>query len=143
MSTELLERAAQTEARILKTEQLVESGAEPSPEQGIGYLLTFDVGRILVLPDSQNACLALREVKNAEEVEAIQLVSLSEEEPWWRIMGQRLTRAWPGAQGEGALSTGSAPDQVRLQFRPDSDNPKIISLAYAGGRVQVREREKG
>ncbi|MAI27182.1 MAG: hypothetical protein ACJZ7Z_06765 [Myxococcota bacterium] len=140
MSIELLERAAETEARILKAEQLVEQGSEPSPEEGVGYLLTFDVGRILVLPDSQNACLALREIKNAEDLEAIQLLSLAEEEPWWRVLGQRATRAWLGSQAEGALSSDSTPDQVRLQFRPDTDNPKVISMEYADGRVQVRER---
>lgn len=139
---ELLERAAQAEARILKAEQLAEQGAEPSPEQGIGYLLTFDVGRILVLPDSRQARLTLREIKNLEEVEAIQLLSLSEEEPWWRVLGQRLSRVWPGPQGEGALSSSGNPDQIRLQFRADTDNPKIISLEYANGRVQIREREK-
>ena len=140
MSIELFERAAQTEARILKAEQLVEQGSEPSPEKGVGYLLTFDVGRVLVLPDSENACLALREIKNAADLEAIQLLSLAEEEPWWRVLGQRVTRAWLGSQGEGALSSESTPNQVRLQFRADTDNPKIISLEYAGGRVQVRER---
>ena len=140
MSIELLERAAETEARILKAEQLVEQGSEPSPEEGVGYLLTFDVGRILVLPDSQNACLALREIKNAKDLEAIQLLSLAEEEPWWRVLGQRATRAWLGSQAEGALSSDSTPDQVRLQFRPDTDNPKVISMEYADGRVQVRER---
>ena len=140
MSIELLERAAETEARILKAEQLVEQGSEPSPEEGVGYLLTFDVGRILVLPDSQNACLALREIKNAEDLEAIQLLSLAEEEPWWRVLGQRATRAWLGSQAEGALSSDSTPDQVRLQFRPDTDNPKVISMEYSDGRVQVRER---
>ena len=140
MSIELFERAAETEARILKAEQLVEQGSDPSPEKGVGYLLTFDVGRVLVLPDSQNACLALREVKNAEDLEAIQLLSLSEEEPWWRVLGQRVTRAWLGSPGEGALSPGSTPGQVRLQFRPDTDNPKVISMEYADGRVQVRER---
>ena len=141
MGIELFERAAETEARLLKAEQLVEQGSDPSPEQGIGYLLTFDVGRILILPDSQNASLALREIKNAADLDAVQLLSLSEEEPWWRVMGQCLTRAWPGPAGEGALSPGSTPDQVRLQFRPDTDNPRIISFEYAGGRIQVRQRE--
>ena len=139
---ELLERAAEAEDRVLKVEQLVEQGAEPSPEQGIGYLLTFDVGRVLVLPDARSSSLTLREIKNLEEIEAIQLLSLAEEEPWWRVLGQRLTRAWPGPQGEGALSSGGEPDQVRLQFRPDTDNPKIVSLEYADGRVWIREREK-
>ena len=141
MSIELFERAAQTEARILKAEQLVEQGSEPSPEKGVGYLLTFDVGRVLVLPDSQNACLALREIKNTEDLEAVQLLSLSEEEPWWRVMGQRVTRAWLGSQAEGAMSPGSMPDQVRLQFRADTDNPKIISIEYARRQVQIRERD--
>jgi len=141
LSIELFERAAQTEARILKAEQLVEQGSEPSPEEGVGYLLTFDVGRVLVLPDSQNACLALREIKNAADLEAIQLLSLAEEEPWWRVLGQRLARVWLGSEGEGALSPGSTPAQVRLQFRADTDNPKIIALDYAAGRVQIRERE--
>ena len=138
---ELFERAAEADARILRVEQLMESGGEPTPEQGIGYLLTFDVGRILVLPDREGACLALREVSNAEEVEEIQLLSLSEEEPWWRVVGQSLTRAWPGAHGEGASSSAGDPDEIRLQFRADEENPKVISLHYEGGRVHIQPRE--
>ena len=75
MGIELFERAAETEARLLKAEQLVEQGSDPSPEQGIGYLLTFDVGRILILPDSQNASLALREIKNAADLDKLPAIS--------------------------------------------------------------------
>jgi hypothetical protein len=141
VSTELFEKAAEADARILKVDQLMESGADPTPEQGIGYLLTFDVGRVLVLPDREKACLALREVPSAEEIEEIQLLSLSEEEPWWRVMGQSLTGAWPGARGEGASSSAGDPDEIRLQFRADEENPKVISLRYGGGRVHVQQKE--
>ncbi len=138
---ELFERAAQADARILRVDQLMESGADPNPEQGIGYLLTFDVGRVLVLPDREKACLVLREVSSAEEVEEIQLLSLAEEEPWWRVVGQSLTGAWPGPRGEGAASSAGDPDEIRLQFRADEENPKVISLHYGAGRVHVQQRE--
>lgn len=138
---ELLERAAEADARILRVDQLMESGAEPTPEQGIGYLLGFDVGRVLVLPDREKACLTLREISSDDEIAEIQLLSLSEEEPWWRVVGQSLTRAWPGAHGEGALSSEGDPDEIRLQFRADEENPKVISLYYGGGRVHVEQKE--
>ena len=139
MSMELFERAAEAEGRILKAEQLVESGGIANPEHGIGYLLTFDVGRILVLPDRERGCLVLRPVTDAEELAEVQLASLMEEEPWWKVLGDCLARVWPGGQGPGAISSEGDPDEICLQFRADDDSPKVISLCYEAGRVRVSE----
>ena len=138
---ELFDRAAQADARLLRVDQLMESGTDPTPEQGIGYLLTFDMGRVLVLPDREKACLTSREISSDEGIAEIQLLSLSEEEPWWRVVGQSLARAWPGVHGEGALSSAGDPDEIRLQFRADEENPRVISLHYRGGRVHVEQKE--
>ena len=51
MGVELFERAAEVGGCFLKAEQLVESGGDDDPLRGPGYLLTFDVGRILVAAD--------------------------------------------------------------------------------------------
>ncbi|MAI79698.1 MAG: hypothetical protein CL917_12205 [Deltaproteobacteria bacterium] len=135
----LFERAAESEGRILQVEQLIESGVEPMPDRGIGYLLTFDIGRILVLPDRARESLKFRQISNLEEVAEIQMVSLGEEDPWWKVMGQLLTRAWPGGQGEGAVSSDGEPEEIRLQFRSDTENPKMIFLRYVSNRVHVGE----
>jgi len=139
VSMELFQRALEADGRILKAEQLVESGGIANPGQGIGYLLTFDVGCILVLPDRERACLVVRQIESAEEVAEVQLASLMEEEPWWRILGHRLAQVWPGEQGEGALSGEGDPDEIRLQFRADDKNPRVVSLCYDAGRVRVGE----
>lgn len=141
MSMELFQRAVEAGGRILKAEQLVESGGLADPEHGIGYLLTFDVGRILVLPDREHACLVLRRVESEAEVAEVKLASLVEEEPWWRILGDSLARVWPGGRGEGALSEAGAPDEIRLQFRADDNNPKVVALGYQAGKIRVGETE--
>ena len=53
------------------------------------------------------------------------------------MLGNSITRAWPGVRSEGAASGGAETGDVRLQFREDSENPKVISLSYAAGSVRV------
>jgi len=136
---ELLEQAGEARGRILRVEQLVSPDAPPDPSRGVGYLLTFDIGRILVAADRMNGRLVLRHVEAPAEVEAVKRAPLDEEEPWWRVLGNPLTRAWPGDAGAGAASPAADVAEVRLQFREDDAHPKVISLRLEAGLIRVAE----
>ena len=139
MGLELFQRAADARGRIVRVEQLLSAGAEENPAQGVGYLLTFDVGRILVAADPAHERLSLHHVETAEEIEAIKRVSLDEAEPWWRVAGNEITRVWPAGQGAGAEGGSEDVREVRIQFREDSESPRVISLRYEAGAVHVGE----
>ncbi|MDG2335892.1 MAG: hypothetical protein P8Q97_16895 [Myxococcota bacterium] len=137
MGIELLERAAEAQGTFLKAEQLVQAGGGDDPSRGPGYLLTFDVGRILVVADRSNACLVLRQIQAADEVGSLRMASLEEEEPWWRVAGNPLVKAWPAPSGEGAASASEEISDVRMQFRQESDRPRVVSMRYQDGAVLV------
>lgn len=141
MGIELFERIAEARGRILRVEQLVAAGAAPDPSHGPGYLLTFDVGRILVAADRVHGRLLLRPVAAPAELEGIARAPLDEEEPWWRVAGNPLVRAWPVESGAGAASGAGDVRELRLQFRDDDASPKLISLRYEGGAVWVAEEK--
>jgi hypothetical protein len=65
------------------------------------------------------------------------LLPLEEEEPWWRVMGNPITRVWPAATAAGAAASAGRLEAVRIQFREDEENPKVISLSFEGGAVRV------
>ena len=136
MGIELFERAAGARARILRVEQLFPEGAGPNPACAAGYLLTFDVGRILVAPDAASGGLRLTHVEQRDDVSGA-LLPLEEEEPWWRVLGNPITRAWPASAHAGAVASGGEPSDVRIQFREDEENPKVISFRFEGGAVRV------
>jgi hypothetical protein len=136
---ELFERAAESRARILQVQQLVAVDGTSDSLRAPGYLLTFDVGRILVAADPKQEQLLVRHVDSAADVDGLRLECLDEEEPWWRVAGSSITRAWPGADGGDAAVTADAVHDLRLQFREDSENPKVISLKYESGAVCVGE----
>lgn len=141
MGIELFERVAEARGRMLRVEQLVPAGGASDPRRGPGLLLTFDVGRILVVADPAHGRLLVRHIESAAEVEAIKRAPLDEEEPWWRVAGNSITRAWPGGAGAGEGAAAGTGDlrEVRLQFREDEENPKVISLRYDDGAVRVAE----
>ena len=136
MGIELFERAAEARARILRVEQLVPEGGGSNPACGAGYLLTFDVGRILVAPDAATGGLRLARVEQRGDLPGA-LLSLEEEEPWWRVVGNSITRVWPAGTGAGAAASAAEVDAVRIQFREDEEDPKVISLSFEGGAVRV------
>jgi len=137
LGIELFERVAEAQGRILKVDQLVAAGGDPDPSRGPGYLLTFDVGRILVVADPQHDRLLVRAVESPAAVEAIRTASVEEEEPWWRVVGNPATRAWPGSDGEGATAASGDVREVRIQFREDTENPRVVSLRYDAQAVRV------
>jgi len=132
---ELLERAARAGGRILRAEQLAqEEGQRIDPQRGAGFLLTFDVGRVLVQPGVDGQSLDLVHVEDPAEMKVAR-APLDEEEPWWRLLGNPITRAWQGA-GE-AMSAEAPVDDLRMQFRHDHENPMVVRMHLEPGRVVV------
>lgn len=92
-------------------------------------MLTFDLGRIAVTADPRTDALGVDYLESAAHAPA-GLQDASEEEPWWRVLGAPIARAWPlGPEAEGA---------VCLQFRADDRSPRIVSLLPRGGSVVIR-----
>ncbi len=137
MGIEIFERAIDGSGRILRAEQLVPSGGAGDPCHAPGFLLTFDVGRILVAANPAAKSLVIQTIEVGDSVEA-QLAALDEEEPWWRVAGNPIARVWPEASGDGAESGTAAVRGVRLQFRSDDDNPRIVSFRFEDAGVRVR-----
>lgn len=110
---ELLERVVETGGQLLRVER------DPA-----GLLLTFDVGRVRFRATPGGDGVAAELLAPGADASA-GAVDAGEQEPWWRLLGNPLTAVWPEA---GAL---------RLRFRPESANPKVVRLAIAGGGVQA------
>jgi len=131
MQTELqvFERAAEAKGRLLRVEA---DRLGSTPRQ---LALTFDVGRVLIRPSPDGLEVASVESREALP-EGMQL--LDEEEPWWRVLGQTLTAAWPAGM-EDAVGTQRAGPllALKLRFREESDNPRIVLLESAGSAVRV------
>lgn len=120
---ERLERVVEAGGRLLKVDQLGGKGAGLAT----GFLLTFDVGRLLLEVGPETGKVRSVAVEAADQVPD-GAETVSEEEPWWRLLGSPLARVGAGdvaAQG------------FRLQFRADHENPRIIVLQPSGSEVQV------
>ena len=130
---EIFERAVEGRGRILRAEA-DQTGATP----GV-LVLTFDVGRIVVRPGEEGLL-----IEHVGEGGALPtgLEALDDEEPWWRLLGQPLTAAWPGGveDGVGARGLGSLM-VLKLRFRDESDNPRVVQLEAAGRAVRVSVEE--
>jgi hypothetical protein len=126
---ELFELAVERGGRILRAEG-DRAGARP------GLLaLTFDVGRILVMPTDDGLV-----VQGATDREALpqELGSLDDEEPWWRLLGQKITAAWPGGVEEGVGARGLGSLMVlKLRFREETENPRVVRIEATGSAMRV------
>jgi hypothetical protein len=126
---EIFERAVAARGRLLRVEA-DRSGATPRQ-----LALTFDVGCILVRPSGDG--LSATQVGESGALPG-KLEPLDEEEPWWRLLGQPLTAAWQGATGEAAGAQGAGFSSVlKLRFREQTENPRIVVLEAAGAAVRV------
>ncbi|MFK7895621.1 MAG: hypothetical protein AB8G23_07275 [Myxococcota bacterium] len=125
----ILERAAEAKGRLLRAEA-------DRPGAAVGsVLLTFDVGRILIR--SGDAGLIVAHLENPEAAPA-GLSVLDEEEPWWRLIGNPLTAAWPGGVEDGIGAQGLASLMVlKLRFREEAENPRVIELESTGSQVRI------
>lgn len=142
MGIEIFERAVEAGGRLLRVEQLAPTGSvNQGPLRGLAYVLTFDVGRICVAADPATQSLSLRQVENPAELTG-ELIPLDEEEPWWKVVGNEITRVWPGTKGAGASSGTARVGDLHIQFRNDDESPRIVSLHYDDGAVTISEEKK-
>jgi len=122
---ELLRRAAAAGGQILKVElRGVPGGA--GGERATAFLLTFDVGRILVSADPASGRLVPVHLREPDEAPR-DLVNASEEEPWWRLLGCPLARAEAAANSTG----------IRLEFVISKERTRTLALEIDGGLVRA------
>jgi hypothetical protein len=130
---ELLERAVEARGKILRAEADYTDAAP-----GV-LLLTFDVGRIAIRPHDDG--LLIEHLEDGATPPG-GLESLDDGEPWWRLLGQPITAVWPGGVEEGLGARGLGSLMVlKLRFREESDNPRIVRLDAAGRVVRVSLEE--
>jgi hypothetical protein len=123
---ELFERAASGGGQLLRAEL---SSLGGSAQHVSVLLLTFDVGLVMVGVEPRTGSLRVEALMTAEDApEGLQ--DAAEDEPWWRLLGSRLTRAWPaGDDPDGALC---------LQFGADDASPRFVSLEPMGAGLAIK-----
>lgn len=121
---EIFERVVAAGGRLLRVEGDLPG---PSPEM---LVLTLDVGRIVIRPGEDG--LRVEQIADRSALPD-DLEVLDESEPWWRLLGQPLTAAWPGGveDGIGARGLGSLM-VLKLRFREASNNTRIVRLEATG-----------
>ncbi len=130
---EIFERAVEARGRILCAE-----ADRPGTTPGI-LLLTLDVGRIVIRPDEDG--LRVEHVTDPRVLPE-GLEAVDDQEPWWRLLGQPITAAWPGGVEEGVGAAGlGALLVLKLRFREASDNPKILRFEAVGRAVRISFEE--
>ena len=130
---EIFEAIVEKGGRILRAEA---DGRHATPHV---LVLTFDVGRVVIQSDEQG--LSVEQVGDRASVPD-GLTGLDDEEPWWRLFGQPLSAAWPGgvADGVGARGLGSLM-MLKLRFREESENSRVVLLETVGRAVRVSLEE--
>jgi hypothetical protein len=128
---ELFEAVAENGGHLLQVDRGSPAGGTGEDAMSApALLLTFDVARILVTAKPGRA-LELRQVQTPEEAGG-GLAPASEDEPWWRVLGSPLVRV-ASEEAEGGGLRG-----VRLQFRPDDQDPRFVSLRLDSSLVRAR-----
>jgi hypothetical protein len=143
LGIELIERAAEARGRLLKVERQAPAAGAEDTSRAITFQLTFDVGRISIGFDHIRGSLVIEHL-DADAPQLAGLEDLAEADPWWRILGNSIVRAWPSPNGEGAQSaTTDALAEFCMQFREDADNPKLVALRAEPSGVRVLLKEVG
>ena len=66
------------------------------------------------------------------------LGSLDEEDPWWRLLGQPITAAWPGGVEEGVGAQGLGSLMIlKLRFREENENPRVVRFEATGNAIRI------
>jgi hypothetical protein len=123
-SIDILERAVAAKGRVLRVE------ADRITALPRILALTFDIGRVVLRPAGE--ALGVEAVADRDALPA-GLVSLEEEDPWWRVLGQPITAAWPLPVTDAARSCRA----VKLRFREADQNPRIVGVTVAGPALRV------
>ncbi len=130
---EILERAAEARGKLLRAE------ADRAGATVGELLLTFDVGRVLVSPREDG--LHISAIADPSAAPA-GLGGLEEEEPWWRLLGNPVTAAWPGGVEEGVGASGLTSLMVlKLRFREEAENPRVVRIEATGSALRVALEE--
>jgi hypothetical protein len=130
---EIFERAVEAGGKLLHAE------ARPGGGMPEMLVLTFDVGRMVIRPGDDG--LAIEHVQDPGALPD-GLEAIDEEDPWWRLLGQPVTAAWPGGVEEGVGARGLGSLMVlKLRFRNETDNPRVVCLEAAGASVRTSLEE--
>ena len=122
---EVFENAAGASAQLLKAERLAQAGDDANQLASV-FLLTFDVGRILLAVDPARGRLVADSIPDPESLPG-GLVDASEDEPWWRLLGCSLAHATPAPEATA----------LRLEFRTSGDRLRQLDLAASGGAIRA------
>ncbi len=128
MGIELFERAVSGGGQLLRAE-IAPLGSNTDVVAAL--LLTLDLGRIAVTAEPAEQALKVEYLETADAAPG-GLQDASEEEPWWRVLGSPIARAWSTASERGG------PSGVCVQFRGDDQNPRVVSLVPRAGAIAIR-----
>jgi hypothetical protein len=123
---EAFKNAAAAGAQLLKAERLAPAGDDQTPLTS-AYLLTFDVGRVLLATDPARGRLVAENIPDPDSVPGGR-VDASEDEPWWRLLGCSLALATPAAE----------PASLRLDFRISGGELRSLDLVMTGGAIRAK-----
>jgi hypothetical protein len=121
---EVLQRAAGAGGQLLRVDRLPPPGV--ADDAAAAFLLTFDVGRILVAADPAGGGLASTHIAGAGAIPG-GLADASEVEPWWRLLGCPLARVSAATDSIG----------IRLHFTLPSGRSRTLALTLSGSRVRA------
>ena len=131
----ILEALCARSARLLRPFHVPLPGARSIRHCG-RVALIFDAGTLTVTPSEDARELAVKWIPG-EIQEPDDGLPMDEEDPWWKVLGNPLCRAW-------ALSDPDTDARaIELQLRPDDANPKRLRLALDGAGVRVSEASPG
>lgn len=122
---DVFKNAADAGAQLLKAERLAQVSEDETPLTS-AYLLTFDVGRVLLAADPARGRLTTNSIPDQDAVPG-GLVDASEDEPWWRLLGCSLAHATPSTE----------PTSLRLDFRISGGELRSLDLVMAGGAIRA------
>ena len=123
---EVLSNAASAGAQLLKAERIAQAAGDETPLTS-AYLLTFDVGRILLAADPAHGRLVANTLHDLESAPG-GLVDASEEEPWWRLLGCSLAQA----------TSQTEASSLRLDFRISGGGLRSLDLVMTGGVIRAK-----
>lgn len=130
---EILTELMREDPRLLRVERVPVAGLAGT-DRSHRIILTFDAGRLTIERVAGEA--ALRVAFGADEEDEDDTVRSDEDDPWWAVMGQPMVHAW----AISSETTGIA--ELLVQFRPDGENPKLVSFRALESGLRVSAQPK-